>query len=121
MSTAVGSLGKGELQEWPHYQQSRDPYTGVWWNYTAHAYDYGNPAGAEKWIERVTGTVGNGFVDGIFLDGLPYPAWAGPFGNCTAGEKANYSMGFNATVSSDLVIILPVSAHSGTCSADITC
>jgi|EP01046_Picozoa_sp_COSAG06_P040015 hypothetical protein len=38
---------------------------------------YSNPEGAEKWIERVTSTVvPGGFVDGIFLDGLPAPSWS---------------------------------------------
>jgi hypothetical protein len=88
----------GVLQSWPHYQQSIDPLTGKWWNYTAHAYDYGNAAGAEKWIQRATNTVATGWVDGIYLDGLPYPEWKPPTLNCSKAEVAQYAAGMNQTV-----------------------
>jgi len=91
---------KGVLQEWGGYQKAMDPNTKVWYNYSVHAYDYGNPAGAERWIERATNTVASGWVDGVYLDGMPYPAWTnnGVLANCTPAERTNWSAGFNRTV-----------------------
>ena len=50
----------GELVTRWGYQQSMDPNTKQWYNYSAHAYDYSNPAGAERWIQRVTSAIDTG-------------------------------------------------------------